>query len=355
MATLVDELIISSQAIASLITTFVVVTLVLIIFLILSKVKRKQSTFLSTFFSLEKIPFAVVCALIIFYISFPFQQFTSDILLERIFIVMIITAIIWFFLRLITVTREVVFTYFPIDKTDNLHERKIRTQFQYLQYILTFIVIFVGIAFIFRQFDSLRTLGTGLLASAGVIGIVIAFAAHQTLGNLLAGFQIAFTQPFRIDDVVIVEGEWGRIEEITFTYVVVCIWDQRRLVLPISYFINNPFQNWTRTTADIWGSVFVYVDYSVPIENVREELKRIVSSSELWDGKVAVLQVTDSSERTITLRALVSARNASDAWSLRCFVREKLISFLQKEYPDSLPRIRIEEKTSKQKNKLVHK
>ena len=205
----------------------------------------------------------------------------------------------------------------------------------------------VGVGFILLQFDSLQPLGTGLLASAGVVGIIIGFASHQILANLLAGFQIAFTQPFRIDDVVIVEGEWGRIEEITLTYVVVRIWDQRRLVLPITYFINNPFQNWTRTTADIWGSVFIYVDYSVPIEKIREELKRIVSTTKEWDGKVAVLQVTDSSERTITLRALVSARNASDAWSLRCFVREKLISFLQNKYPDSLPKLRLEEKSVK--------
>jgi small-conductance mechanosensitive channel len=354
MATLFDEFINSNQVIASLIVAFVVVIFILIIFLILAKIKWKQSPFLSSFFSLEKWPIASVCALIILYTSFPFQQFTSDILPKKILVITIIIAVLWFFLRLITVIREVVFTYFPIDKADNLHERKIRTQFQYIQYILTFIIIFVGIAFIFRQFDSLHNLGTWLLASAGVIGIIIAFAAHQTLGNFLAGLQIAFTQPFRIDDVVIVEGEWGRIEEITFTYVVVRIWDQRRLVLPISYFINNPFQNWTRTTADIWGSVFIYVDYSVPIEKVRDELNRIVSSSDLWDGKVAVLQVTDTSERTITLRALVSARNASDAWSLRCFIREKLISFLQKEYPDSLPRIRVEEKISKQKNKIVN-
>jgi small-conductance mechanosensitive channel len=178
--------------------------------------------------------------------------------------------------------------------------------------------------------------------STGVAAIILAFAAHQTLGNLLAGFQVAFTQPFRIDDVVIVEGEWGRIEEITFTYVVVRIWDQRRLVLPLSYFLNNPFQNWTRTSADIWGTVNLYVDYGVPVKRVREELKRILESSQLWDGKVAVVQVTDASERTVTLRALVSAKNASDAWDLRCLVREKLIDFLQREYPDSLPRLRVQ-------------
>ncbi len=346
MSTIVEELINSNQAITSIIAAFIVVILTFIIFFILSKIKWKRPAFLSTFFSLEKMPFTAVCALIILYTLFPFQQFTGNILPKKMLAIIIIIAIIWFFLRLVTVIREVVFTYFPIDKSDNLHERKIRTQFQYIRYILTFIIIFVGIAFILYQFDSLRAIGTWLLASAGVIGIIIAFAANQTLGNFLAGLQIAFTQPFRIDDVVIVEGEWGRIEEITFTYVVIRIWDQRRLVLPISYFINNPFQNWTRTTADIWGTVNLYVDYSVPIENIREQLKQIVSSSDLWDGKVAVLQVTDTSEKTITLRALVSARNASDAWSLRCFVREKLISFLQEEYPESLPRLRIEEETS---------
>jgi small-conductance mechanosensitive channel len=347
MATLIDEILASNQAIISLIATLITVLLILVLFIVLGKIKWKRSNVASTFFSLEKWPFAVVCALIMLYLSFPLDRFISDLFSKKLFVIVIILAILWFFLRLVSVLKVVVYAYFPIDKADNLHERKVRTQFQYIRYILTFIIMFVGMAFIFRQFQSLQAIGTGLLASAGVIGIIVAFAANQTLGNLLAGFQIAFTQPFRIDDVVIVEGEWGRIEEITFTYVVVRIWDQRRLVLPISYFIKNPFQNWTRTTADIWGTVFLYLDYSVPIEKIREELNRIVSSSELWDGKVAVLQVTDTSERTITLRALVSARNASDAWSLRCYVREKLISFLQKKYPESLPRIRIEEKPQK--------
>jgi small-conductance mechanosensitive channel len=342
MSTLIDELINSNEVIISLITTFVSAFFIFIIFLILSKIKWKRTKILSTFFSQEKIIFTIVCALSVFYYSFPFKQFTNNVLLEKTVIISIIITIMWFFLRLVFIIKKVVFSYYPIDKPDNLQERKIRTQFQYLQYILTFIIILISFAFIFYQFDNLRTIGTGLLASAGIFGIVIAFAAHQTLGNFLAGLQIAFTQPFRIDDVVIVEGKWGRIEEITFTYVVVRIWDQRRLVLPISYFINNPFQNWTRTTADIWGTVKLFVDYSVPIDKIREQLKHIVSSSDLWDGKVAVLQVTDTSEKTITLRALVSARNASDAWSLRCFVREKLITFLQKEYPDSLPKIRID-------------
>lgn len=314
-----------------------------IIFYILSKIKWKKSTFLAAFFKQEKLSFATICAFITMILTFPFHEFPF--INEKLLTVVLIIALIWFFLRLISILKEVVFVYFPIDQSDNIHERKVRTRFQYIQILLTIIIIITGVAVIFWQFEQLRLIGTGLLASAGVIGIVIAFAAQSTIGNLIAGFQIAFAQPFRIDDVVIVEGEWGRIEEITLTYVVVRIWDQRRLVLPISYFINNPFQNWTRTTADIWGTVILFVDYSTPIEKVREELQRIVESNDLWDGKVAVLQVTDTTERTMTLRALVSARNASDAWSLRCYVREHLITFIQNKYPDALPKIRIEEKT----------
>ncbi|MGC9435558.1 MAG: mechanosensitive ion channel family protein [Methanomicrobiales archaeon] len=304
---------------------------------------RWRSASISTFFSLEKWPAAAIAALGVCAVSFPFEQVTAEIMPQKILSIAIIAAVVWFFLRVVDFLQEIVFAWYPVEQADNLQERKVRTRFQYIRYILTFAILLVGIASIFLQFDSLRTLGTGLLASAGVMGIVIAFAAHQTLGNLLAGFQIAFAQPFRIDDVVIVEGEWGRIEEITFTYVVVRIWDQRRLVLPISYFITHPFQNWTRTTAEILGTVSVYVDYTVPVERVREELDRVVASTDLWDGRVAGLQVTDTTERTVTLRALVSARNASDAWDLRCLVRERLIGFLQSEYPDALPRLRVDE------------
>jgi small-conductance mechanosensitive channel len=191
-------------------------------------------------------------------------------------------------------------------------------------------------------FEQVRGLGTSVLASAGVLGIVIGFAAQRTIANLFAGFQLALTQPIRIDDVVIVEGEWGRIEEITLTYVVVRIWDLRRLILPLSYFIERPFQNWTRREADILGTVFLYADYTIPVDALREELKRIAAQSPNWDGKVCGLQVTDATEQTIELRSLVSACDASKAWDLRCEVREKLIAFVQKNYPASLPKVRAE-------------
>ena len=177
-------------------------------------------------------------------------------------------------------------------------------------------------------FESGRHFGTAIIASAGVAGIIIGFAAQKSIATLLAGFQIALTQPIRIDDVVIVENEWGRIEEITLTYVVVRIWDLRRLVLPITYFIETPFQNWTRTSADILGTVFLHVDYTLPLDSLRSELTRILEGSPLWDRKVNVLQVTDAKPHTLEVRALASAADASAAWDLRCHIREQLIAFI---------------------------
>jgi len=192
------------------------------------------------------------------------------------------------------------------------------------------------------SFDNLKNIGVGLITSVGVLGVVIGFAAQKSFSNLLAGFQIAFTQPIRIDDVVVVEKEWGKVEEITLTYVVVCIWDQRRLILPISYFIDNPFQNWTRTSAEVWGTVFFYVDYKIPILEIKQEFHKILESSELWDKKVGVLQVTDTTEKTMELRGIVSAKDSPQLWDLRCYVREKMIEYIQKHYPDSLPKTRLE-------------
>ena len=176
----------------------------------------------------------------------------------------------------------------------------------------------------------------------GLAALVAGLAARSTFSNLIAGVQIAFTQPMRLDDVVIVEGEWGWIEEIRTTYVVVRIWDLRRLIVPLSYFIEKPFQNWTRQTADLLGTVFLYTDYTVPVEEVRQEFHRVLESSKRWDGKVWGMQVTNASERSMELRALMSAPNASVAFELRCFVREKLIQFLQEKYPQSLPKTRAE-------------
>ena len=235
---------------------------------------------------------------------------------------------------------EYVIGRFDIDQKDNLRARKIRTQLNVLKRIVIIVVCILALGMMLMTFEKVRQLGTTILASAGIIGIVVGMAAQRTIGTFIAGLQIAFTQPIRIDDVVIVENEWGRIEEITLTYVVVKIWDLRRLVVPITYFIEKPFQNWTRVTADLLGTVYIYVDYTVPVEVVRAELQNILKDCQLWDGKVCVLQVTNTSEHTLELRALMSAQDASTAWSLRCHVREKLVDFIQKKFPDSLPKLR---------------
>lgn len=235
---------------------------------------------------------------------------------------------------------HLVLQRYRIDVADNREARGIYTQVTVLKKIAVGIISLFAIASMLMVFQPVRQLGTAMIASAGVAGIVIGFAAQKSLGTLLAGFQIAMTQPIRIDDVVIVEGEWGRIEEITLTYVVVRVWDLRRLVVPITYFIEKPFQNWTRTSAEILGTVFLQVDYGVPVESVRQELTRILDASPNWDRKVNVLQVTEAKERTLELRALASSSDASKSWDLRCEVREKLVAFVQKNHPGSLPLVR---------------
>ena len=246
------------------------------------------------------------------------------------------------FILLADVLGDAAYAKYRIDVSDNLAARRVRTQIQVLRRIFVVVVVIVTAAVMLMTFPAIHELGTSLLASAGLAGLIVGMAMKPTLSSLLAGLQIALTQPIRIDDVVIVQGEFGWIEEIETTYVIVRTWDLRRLVVPLSYFIENPFQNWTRKTADLLGTVFVYVDYSVPVEEVRQELHRILESSPLWDGKVWGLQVTNASEQAVEIRALMSAPNAPKAWDLRCYVRESLIKFLQERFPESLPKMRAE-------------
>lgn len=245
-------------------------------------------------------------------------------------------------IRIIKVLEDYFYHKYDLNKEDNLKERKIRTQLQFIRKFVISLIVIVTVAIVLLSFESMRKIGTGLLTGVGIGGIIIGFAAQKSLGNLLAGFQIAFTQPLRIDDVLIVEGEWGRVEEITLTYVVLNIWDQRRLILPITYFIEKPFQNWTRVSAQLLGTVFLYLDYTVPIPPLREELTRLLTANPLWDKRVNVVQVTDNKLNTIEVRFLMSARNSSQAFDLRCDVREKMISFIREHYPESLPKTRLE-------------
>ncbi len=253
-----------------------------------------------------------------------------------------IAALAWLSVRLIVAVIDLAALRLRVDEPDNLAARTALTQIQLLQRITVAAIVVIAAAWILSLFPVVEGLGTTLFASAGIAGIVIGIAARPTLSNLIAGIQIALTKSIRIYDAVVVEGEWGWVEEITMTHVVVRIWDWRRLVVPISYFVEKPFENWTRPTAHLLGEVFIHADYTLPIDPLREEFLRILQSTDLWDGKSHVLQVTDATERTIQIRALMSASNSPRAFDLRCHVREQLIRFIQQSYPKSLPRVRAE-------------
>lgn len=252
-----------------------------------------------------------------------------------------IFAFTWLLLNIIKIVKHKIIEKYDVHAADNLKARKITTQFNILERIMIFIIIILALGISLMTFEEIREIGVSIFASAGVAGIIIGFSAQKMIGTILAGIQIAIAQPIKLDDVVIVEGEWGRIEEITMTYVVVAIWDKRRLIVPTTYFIEKPFQNWTKTSADILGTVYLYTDYRVPFDALRKELTAILKGSDLWDGEVNNIQVTDSKANFVELRALMSARNSSEAWDLRVHVREKLISFLQENYPESLSHTRL--------------
>jgi small-conductance mechanosensitive channel len=255
---------------------------------------------------------------------------------------LLIAAATWLAVRMTIAIAEAVAVRYPATVTDNLAARRIQTQTRVLTRSLASLVLLIGVAFALLTFPGVRNIGASLLASAGIMGLVLGIAAKPILGNLLAGLQIALSQPIRIDDVVIVEGEFGRIEEIARTYVVVAIWDQRRLIVPLQHFIEKPFQNWTHATSEILGTVFLWVDYGMPLEPLRAELRRICEAAPEWDQRVCAIQVTEASEEAMQLRALVSSADASRNWDLRCHVREKLIDFIRREYPAFLPRLRAE-------------
>lgn len=253
---------------------------------------------------------------------------------------LLIVAITVVLFQAVKTAQEMLLLRFDITAADNLRARKLYTQVHVLGRVVYVAVGLFALACILMLFQQVRHVGTSLLASAGIMGIIAGVAGQKTLANLIAGFQIALAQPIREDDVVIVEGEWGRIEEITLSYVVVHIWDDRRLVLPLTYFVEKPFQNWTRNSAQLLGSVFVWVDYSFPLEEGRKALGRIIESSPLWDRRFWNLQVTDTSERTMQLRVLATSEDSSKSWDLRCEIREKFIAYIQEHHPRSLPVVR---------------
>ncbi len=274
--------------------------------------------------------------------ALPIDEDVS-LLLRRIASLALIAMFGWMVISVVNLAGDILTLRYNIQIADNLAARRVQTQLGILRRALVIVIFVITVSIMLMTIPEVREIGVSLFASAGVAGLAIGLAARPVLSNLIAGLQIALTQPIRIDDVVIVENEWGRIEEITSSYVVVRIWDERRLIVPLSYFIEKPFQNWTVKTAQVIGTVFWHLDYSAPIDAMRKKLDEFVRESKHWDKRVALIQVTNADNATIEVRALVSAADSGAAWDLRCEVREKMLDYLKEHHPNSLPRVRQEQ------------
>ena len=257
-------------------------------------------------------------------------------------VILSIAAFAWLVAALVLVLEDFALSRWRTDVPDNLKRRRFKTQVVILRRVTVAAIVVIALGIVLMTIPGIRALGASLLASAGLISVIGAVAAQSTLGNVFAGLQLAFSDAVRVDDVVVVEGEWGRIEEVTLTYVAVQIWDDRRLLMPTSYFTTKPFQNWTRTGSAVLGTAELDVDWSVPVEPIRTKLREVCQGSELWDGRVCVLQVTDAVGGVIRLRALVSAGDAPALWDLRCLVRERLVEYVWENHQDALPRTRAD-------------
>lgn len=240
------------------------------------------------------------------------------------------------------VLEQFILQYYAAKVREVEAARKIATHVNLARKILNVFFVLFAVSGVLMTFDTVRQVGLSILASAGIAGVMLGFAAQKSLTTLISGIQIAITQPISIDDEVVVENEKGKIEEITLTYVVVQLWDQRRMIVPITWFIDRPFQNWSRTSPELLGTVFLYIDYTIPPESLRQELGRIVAATPLWDKRLAKMQVTNATDNSVEIRALVSAANSAALWDLRCLVREELIAFLRLNYPSSLPKVMME-------------
>jgi len=311
--------------------------------LVASRIAHRR-VFASTVLALTRTPGRTVAVLLA--LQFAWDAAPHDLprldAVEHFTALALTIALAWLGTRCVAGLAEAIIATHPVTTADNLEARRVQTQTRVVARTIMGLILFVGVALALMSFPAVRAIGTSLLASAGVAGLVVGLAARPALGNLIAGLQLALTQPIRLDDVVIVEGEWGRVEEIRSTYVVVRIWDERRLVVPLQWFLEHAFQNWTRTSAEIIGTVFVWADYRLPVAPVAAELERLVRDDKDWDRRVCVLQVTDANERAMQLRALVSSVDSSRNWDLRCRVRAGLIAFIQARYPECLPQSRVE-------------
>ena len=289
-------------------------------------------------------PFRLLVSIIVLTLLLHYVPVIPEVkeFLKHTLLISAIIGIVWFMMRLFLLFEQFILQHYSPKVRENEAARKIATHVSLVRKILNMILVNIAVSGVLMTFDTVRQVGLSILASAGIAGVILGFAAQKSLTTLIAGIQIAITQPISIDDVVVVENETGRIEEITLTYVVVQLWDKRRLIVPITWFIDRPFQNWTRISAELLGTVFLYLDYTIQPDTLRHELERIVSSTPLWDRKVVKMHVTNTSEKSVEMRALVSAANSSELWELRCLVREQLIEFIRNNYPGWMPKVTME-------------
>jgi small-conductance mechanosensitive channel len=342
---------ISNETIRIIIATISFFVLLVIIFFIYryiflffkKKVSRTPEKFDDFILDLFKIP-----SLWLFYwvlLKIFTHAFLSNLpffpLLLHIDTLLLIFSIAWISIQFVKAGAYYLQGKIDIGTSDNLNARSRLTQIKVFKGIINSIIVIIALSIGLLTFEQVRIIGISLLTSAGIIGIILGFAAQKSIGMILAGIQLAITQPIRLDDVVIVEEEWGRIEEITLTYVVIKIWDERRLVLPVTYFLEKPFQNWTRTGADITGTIFLYVDYNFPVESIRIAIPDMLKENADWDGRILNVQITKTTEQYKEIRVLLSSSDASKNWDLRAAIREKLIDFINVNYPDTFAKTRI--------------
>lgn len=311
---------------------------------VLTRIVAARSLFWRSLVSRTERParFAIVVAALAFAVSVAPLTDAQASILRHILLICFIALLAWMGKSAVHIWMIVYLRRFKLDAEDNLLARKHVTQSKIMQRIADLLIVVLAVAAALMTFEPVRQYGVSLLASAGVAGIVLGLALQPVLKNLFAGIQLAITQPIRIDDALLVEGEWGNVEEITSTYVVVKLWDWRRMILPLSYFIETPFQNWTRESASLIGTVMIYLDYSVPVAQIRSQVEEIANASKLWDRRVVNIAVTDFKETVMEVRILVSATTSGRTFDLRCEVREKLIDFIQREYPKALPQLRMD-------------
>lgn len=321
---------------------------IVVIVSLIGKLLRKRAQWPNDLITFAQTPFRVFVVLLAVWIAtaatFPFPEDDDSgwrHAFNQVMTIIVIGVGAWLATSLVRFGTVQMLGRYRTDVADNRAARRIQTQVQILRRLSIAIIVVIALGSALLTFDSVRAVGASLLASAGIASIVAGLAAQSTLGNLFAGIQLVFSDALRVDDVVVVEGEWGRVGEVTLTYIVVDVWDQRRLVLPCTYFTTQPFENWTRKGSEILGTVELDVDWRVPMAKLRERLRQLLAETELWDGRTGVIQTTDATGGLVRARVLVSAHDSGKLWDLRCMVREELVAFMQHATPQALPVQRV--------------